>query len=64
MDQWIIIGMVVVILVFGSLAAMFWWRLAARIKPYKDEAGRAVAREDEHVVIIKSGDAGHPDGGK
>lgn len=65
MDRWIIVGVVVVVCVVGTFAAMFWWRLAAKIKPYKDEAGRTrrARGPEEHVVVIKSGDAPGPRAG-
>lgn len=36
-----------VLLVVGSLIAIWWWRISAKIAPYGDEAERARAREEE-----------------
>lgn len=34
------------ILVIGSAAAIWWWRISAKVSPYGDEIERARAREE------------------
>lgn len=49
----IIVGLLV--LVLGSLAAIWWWRLAKKIAPYRDELDeptRSKAEADEGEVIV------------
>ncbi|MBC7771072.1 MAG: YccF domain-containing protein [Pyrinomonadaceae bacterium] len=41
MNWYLVAGVVLFILIVGSLIALVWWNLAARIAPYEDEpAGR------------------------
>jgi len=58
MEQWIIIGVVLVVLVGGTLVAMLWWNLAAKAAPYEDEAGKPARgrREEEDVIVIPKGE--------
>lgn len=53
----IVVGLLV--LVLGSLAAVWWWRLARRIAPYRDEVGSeghdSKADEGEVIVIHRTG---------
>jgi hypothetical protein len=56
--EWFIAISALGILVFGSWVALWWWRLAQRIAPYKDELERDQARaaaerdRDQSSVII------------
>lgn len=55
--QWLIIGSVIALFLIGSIIALWWWKLAARIAPYKDELGRenrsaSNGTGNEDVVII------------
>lgn len=47
MDAWFLIIVIGTILVGGITAATWWWKLAARIAPYKDELGKAGPRRPE-----------------
>ncbi|MFN7020679.1 MAG: hypothetical protein ACK4WH_05030 [Phycisphaerales bacterium] len=42
-----VITIMSVLLVVGSLIAVWWWRISAKIAPYGDEAERARARAEE-----------------
>ncbi|MBX3359160.1 MAG: hypothetical protein KF745_12125 [Phycisphaeraceae bacterium] len=63
MDWTIVIGVIVAVLLIGSGMAVLWWKIAARMAPYKDESparGRKTAAgsgDEEVVVIRRSGDA-------
>lgn len=55
MDWPLVIGVIVVVLIGGSIAAMIWWKIAAGMAPYKDESRRAGGDEVEEVVIKRTG---------
>jgi hypothetical protein len=59
MEQWIIIGVVLVVFIGGTLVAMLWWNLAAKAAPYEDEAGKPprARRDEEDVIVIPRGPA-------
>lgn len=55
---WYIVITVAVILIVGSVAALMWWRLAARIAPYEDEVskgGGVRGHGQDHEVIVIGG---------
>lgn len=60
-----VITIIAVLLVVGSLIAIWWWRVSARIAPYGDEVQRRNRREAERqreietntVVIGRDGSA-------
>ena len=53
MDSHIIIIVLVIVAVGGSLAALGWWKLAAKAAPYQDEQGRPARQPgDEEVRVI------------
>jgi hypothetical protein len=61
--NWFIIGSLVFLFGVGSVVALWWWKLVARIAPYRDELEReerqrssASADEAEVVVISRTGD--------
>ncbi len=59
----IIVGLLV--LVLGSLAAIWWWRLARKIAPYRDEVDGETKRDnrdDEGEVIVLPPDGGGSSG--
>lgn len=57
-----ILIVMVLVLVFGSAIALYWWGIAARIAPYQDEVERQRAREqaakqeEVHVIVMPTGD--------
>jgi type VI protein secretion system component VasK len=56
-DTAFVLFIVLGVLIFGSLVAVWWWRLARQIAPYKDEvekeqAGKAKQRSEQEVVIV------------
>jgi hypothetical protein len=54
MDNAIILIVVLVVLVGGTLAALGWWKLAAKAAPYKGEKGRGGKPPREEVHVIRS----------
>lgn len=71
MSTSVIIGVTVFIVLVGGIIAVLWWRLAARMAPYRDELRRNKAgsggtgARDEQVVVIDergSGGGGGPNG--
>ena len=53
---WLIAASILVLLVVGSLIALWWWRLVAKMAPYQDEVerqkGHGAAPEHPEVEII------------
>jgi hypothetical protein len=56
MDFPIIIAVILMVLIGGSLAALGWWKLAAKHAPYRDELGRSQKKPpvEEEVHIIRT----------
>jgi hypothetical protein len=56
--EWVFVAVVVgVLLVGGSMVAVWWWRLVARAAPYKDEIARPQTRskadrEQPGVIVV------------
>lgn len=61
-----ILTMIAVLLVVGTTVAMWWWKVSAKIKPYRDEVERdqrrAAAGQPDEVVVIKTERGGSSDG--
>lgn len=60
MDTVFVIVIGLGVLIFGSLVAAWWWRLARQIAPYKDEVekeegGRSAAADKQEIVILPPG---------
>jgi hypothetical protein len=57
----VVVGLIIAILILGSVAAIIWWNISAKAAPYADESERerqrreeAERRERENTVIIGS----------
>lgn len=57
----VVVGIIIAILILGSVAAIIWWNISARAAPYADESVKdrqrreeAERRERENTVIIGS----------
>jgi hypothetical protein len=54
------------ILILGSGLALYWWNIAAKMSPYKDELEKqrarddAARREEANVVVIHDADKRGP----
>lgn len=53
MDWSVAIGVAVVVVVLGGIAARLWWNLAHKAAPYGDERGAPGKQNQENVVVIK-----------
>jgi hypothetical protein len=56
----VVLGIIVGILIIGSVAAIVWWNISAKAAPYADEAHKdrakreqAAREEREKTVVIK-----------
>lgn len=67
MDWNLVIGVIVVVLVGGSIVALVWWNIAARVAPYEDELDRQerdkARRVDEVVIRLSGGGSDAESGG-
>ena len=59
---WLIGASVIFLFFIGSMIALWWWRLAARLAPYEDERHRSARKapptdEGEVVGISRSGES-------
>jgi len=56
MNWYVVIGVILLVLVFGSIAALAWWNLAAKMAPYEDEQGskkrKPAAKHDENAEVV------------
>jgi hypothetical protein len=43
----VVIGIIVALLLVGSIIAVAWWNVSARAAPYADESERARARREQ-----------------
>lgn len=57
----VVIGIIIAILILGSLAAIIWWNISAKAAPYADESEKdrrrreeAERRERANTVVIDS----------
>jgi hypothetical protein len=53
MDWSIAIGVAIVVVVLGGIAARLWWNLAHKAAPYGDERADPRKQSQENVVVIK-----------
>ncbi|GEM_PF-1768212 len=66
----VVIGIVVVLLIVGSVIAIAWWNLSAKAAPYADEDSKQRAkreqarREEEANTVVISEFPRHPGAGK
>lgn len=57
MNWTIAIGVAVVVVVLGGVAAILWWNLANKAAPYGDQRGTPRRERDEGIVIKDEGKA-------
>lgn len=57
----VVLGIIIAILIIGSVAAIIWWNISAKAAPYADESAKdrkrreeAERRERENTVVIGS----------
>ena len=43
----VVIGIIVGLLVIGSIIAIVWWNISAKAAPYADESAKSRARREE-----------------
>lgn len=61
----VVLGIIIAILIIGSVAAIIWWNISAKAAPYADESEKsrqrrdeAERRERENTVVIGSPTSG------
>jgi hypothetical protein len=53
MNWGVAIGVAVVVVVLGGVAARLWWNLAHKAAPYGDERHARRGEDRDNVVVIK-----------
>jgi len=69
MNWYLVGGVILFIFIVGSVIALLWWNLAARIAPYEDERGKQSTKrkrvtkepKDDGVVVTWSDASGSTD---
>lgn len=58
--MYVVLGIIIAILIIGTVAAIVWWNISAKAAPYADETHKNRARreeaarqEREKTVVIK-----------